>query len=104
MIRVTVLYPHADGVKFDFKYYTQEHMSLVKAKLQSFGLLRVEVDRGLTGMEPETPPSFVCIAYLYFNSISDFYNGMAAHGAELIADIPNYTDLVPQLQVSEMVE
>ena len=29
--------------------------------------------------------------------------GIGAHGKEIMGDIPNYTDLAPQIQVSEIV-
>jgi len=50
-----------------------------------------------------SPAPFVCIGHLYFQSLTDFQNGMLAHGEDLLADVPNYTDLTPQIQVSEVV-
>ena len=41
---------------------------------------------------------FACTGNLYFNAVSDFQQGMAAHGLELQADIPNFTDIQPQFQ------
>jgi hypothetical protein len=34
--------------------------------------------------------------------VEEFQKAMAAHGPEIIADIPNYTDIEPQIQFSEM--
>ena len=39
----------------------------------------------------------------YFNAAADFQKGIGAHGKEIMGDIPNYTDLAPQIQVSEIV-
>ena len=33
----------------------------------------------------------------------DRLKGIGAHGKEIMGDIPNYTDLAPQIQVSEIV-
>ena len=102
MIRVTVLYPNNKGSKFDLKYYVEKHMALVKARLDQHGLVRIEVDKGIGGAD-RTPAPFVCIGHLYFNSVQEFQKGLEAHGPELISDVPNYTDIEPQIQISEIV-
>ena len=56
MIRVSVLYPRSEGSKFDFKYYGEKHMALVKARLTEHGLLRIEVDKGIGGAEGSPAP------------------------------------------------
>jgi uncharacterized protein (TIGR02118 family) len=103
MIRVSVLYPNEAGKKFDHEYYARKHMALVRERLSSFGLVRVEVDRGIAGGAPSAPAPFVSIGHVYFNSLADFQKGMAAHGAEFMNDIPNYTNIQPQFQISEIV-
>lgn len=35
--------------------------------------------------------------------VMDRLKGIGAHGKEIMGDIPNYTDLAPQIQVSEIV-
>ncbi len=49
MFRVSVMYPNQEGVKFDIHYYRTKHMDLVKNLLKPFGLIKTEVDRGLSG-------------------------------------------------------
>jgi uncharacterized protein (TIGR02118 family) len=49
------------------------------------------------------PAPFVAACHLYFNAAADFQKGIGAHGKEIMGDIPNYTDLAPQIQVSEIV-
>jgi len=102
MIRVSVLYPMGEGKKFDAAYYMQKHMSLVRERLKGLGLVRAEVDKGVAGGAPGAPAPFVYIAHLYFNSIADFQKAMGAHGKEIMADVPNYTNIQPQVQVSEI--
>jgi len=103
MIRVSVLYPTGEGKKFDTTYYMQKHMPLVRERLTGLGLVRAEVDRGVAGGAPGAPAPFVYVAHLYFNSLADFQKAMGAHGAELMADVPNYTNIQPQVQISEIV-
>ena len=103
MVRVSVLYPNQAGKKFDADYYKNSHMKLCHDRLKSFGLLRYEVDKGVAGGAPGAPAPFVGACHFYFNSIGDFQKGMAAHGQELVGDIPNYTDIPPTIQISEIV-
>jgi uncharacterized protein (TIGR02118 family) len=103
MIRVSVLYPHNEGAKFDHAYYAQKHMPLVGSRLKGFGLIRYEIDKGVAGGSPGAPAPFMAACHLYFNAIGDFQKGMAAHAKELMADVPNYTSVTPQLQISEIV-
>ena len=99
MVRVTVLYPNEAGKKFDHDYYVNKHMKLVRDRLGAFGLVRTEVDRGAPGH----PAPFVALGHVYFNRAEDFQKGMGQHGVEIMADIPNYTNIQPQIQVSEII-
>jgi uncharacterized protein (TIGR02118 family) len=101
MICVSVSYPGGPGKRFDHEYYQDKHRALVVDRLTSVGLTRIEMDKGLSGMVPGSEPMFTGGGRLYFNSIEEFQHAMAAHGAELMADISNYTDITPQFQVSE---
>jgi uncharacterized protein (TIGR02118 family) len=103
MIRVSVIYPNESGKKFDLDYYKNKHMTMVQSKLKSFGLVRYEVDKGLGGGAPGAPAPFIAAGHLYFNSLADFQKGMGAHGPEFMKDIPNYTNISPQIQISEIV-
>jgi uncharacterized protein (TIGR02118 family) len=103
MIRASILYPQKEGGKFDHAYYKNKHMPLVQKRLGNLGLVRLEIDRGLAGGAPGAPAPFACIGHLYFNSVADFQKAMEKHGAELRGDVPNFTNLTPQVQISEIV-
>lgn len=103
MIRISFLYPNEPGKKFDHSYFAHTHMALVKKRLSALGLIRVEVDRGIAGAALESEAPFISAAHLYFNSAEEFRKAIAACGAELMGDVPNYTDIQPQMQMSEMV-
>lgn len=102
MFKVTVMYPYQDGARFDHAYYRDRHMPLVKEKLGD-AVLRYTVDRGVAGGAPGAPPAFVASCALYVESLEAFQAGMAAHGRAIMADVPNYTDLQPRIEVSEVV-
>ena len=103
MIKVTVLYPNEEGKKFDLDYFSGKHMPLVHSRLDSMGLLRTEVERGVSGADPTAPAPFVAIGVLYFNTAEEVHEGFKTHGRELMGDMSNYTDISPQFQISEIV-
>jgi hypothetical protein len=43
------------------------------------------------------------VGILYFESLEGLAKGFEARAADLMADIPNYTDTSPQIQISEIV-
>ncbi|TMQ19853.1 MAG: EthD family reductase [Candidatus Rokuibacteriota bacterium] len=103
MVRITVLYPNESGKKFDHDYYVNKHMKLVRERLGAFGCVRTEVDRGKAGGAPGSPAPYVALGHVYFDRAEDFQKGMSQHGAEILADIPNYTSIQPQIQISEII-
>jgi uncharacterized protein (TIGR02118 family) len=104
MIRISVLYPAGPGKRFDLDYYAKKHMVLVRERLGGLGLVRIEVDKGVAGGTPGSPAPFVGVGHLYFNSLDEFQKAMQVHGKELIADVPNFTDIQPQFQIGEIVQ
>ena len=103
MVRITVLYPTEAGKKFDHDYYVNKHMKLVRQRLDAFGLVRTEVDRGVAGGAPGATAPYISLGHLYFDRADDFARGMDKHAAELLGDIPNYTNIPAQIQVSEII-
>ena len=101
MVCISVIYPNAPGRKFDHDYYAQRHMPLVMDRCKSLGLIRYEIDKGLAGGAPGSPAPFTCIGRLYFNTVEEFQTAMGKHGPEFLGDVPNYTDIELQIQVSQ---
>jgi uncharacterized protein (TIGR02118 family) len=102
MVRVSVLYPN-DGGRFDMDYYMTRHIPLCHRLLDSCGLVRAEVDRGIGTAAPDAPAPFVAIAHLVFTSLDACQKALAQHDAALAADVPNFTTIAPQFQISEML-
>jgi uncharacterized protein (TIGR02118 family) len=102
MIRISVMYPTSEGKKFDYDYYANKHMNgLVRERWGSMGL--VKVDRGVAGGAPGAPAPYTAVGQVYFRSLEDFQKASKAHGKELFADVPNFTDITPQVQISEII-
>lgn len=102
MIKVSILYPHRENVRFDLGYYCEKHMTLA-ARYFEPALRGWSVDKGLSGGEPNSAPGFVAAGHFLFDSLEAFQAVFAPVAAELVADIPNYTDSAPQILISEVV-
>ncbi len=102
MIKVSVMYPNTPGARFDHGYYRDTHMPLVKARTGD-ACLFYTVDKGLAGSGPGDPATYVGMCHLYFDSVESFQTAFGPHAKEIMADIPNYTDLAPVIQISEVV-
>ena len=101
-IRVSILYPSGPGKKFDMDYYLNRHIPMVSGILQPLGMVKAEADRGLGTAQPGAPAPFVAAAHLYFQTVEAFQQAFGPHAAEMTADIPNYTDIEPVIQISEI--
>lgn len=101
MLRVSVLYPQQSGGKFDFDYYLKTHIPLAQ-KLVGAALKRVEVYKGL-GAPGGAPAAYVCSASLFFDSAAAFEQAFGPVAAQVMADVPNYTNLQPVVQLEDQV-
>jgi uncharacterized protein (TIGR02118 family) len=96
------MYPNTEGKRFDHPYYAQKHATMIAEKVGS-GMIKYEVDKGLAGMPPGQPPPYVAALHLFFDSVEAFQAAFAPHTGAIMGDIPNYTDIMPTIQISEVV-
>ena len=101
MIKITVFYPNTEGKNFDMDYYCNKHIPMVQEKLGE-ALKRVAVEEGLGGAEPGSPATYIAMGHLYFDSVEAFQTAFGPHAKEIRGDTPNYTDIQPSIQVSEV--
>jgi len=102
MIKVSVMYPYAAGARFDHAYYRETHMPMVKQRLGA-ACLYYTIDKGIAGGAPETDPVYVAKCDFVCTSVEAFQAARDPHAQEIMADIANYTDIQPVLQISEVV-
>jgi uncharacterized protein (TIGR02118 family) len=102
MIKVSVLYPSGDGKTFDDDYYRDRHMPMVQ-QLVGDKLKDYSIDRGIGGGAADAPPPFLAAGHLLFESMEDYETGFGPHTKAIMADVANYTNIRPTLQISEMV-
>jgi uncharacterized protein (TIGR02118 family) len=101
MIKVSAFYPNEEGKKFDMDYYLNSHIPMVQEKLGD-ALKGGGVEQGLSGIEPGSPATYVAMANLLFDSVETFQSSFGPHSEAIMADIPNYTDIQPTIQISEV--
>ena len=102
MIKVSVMYPYAPGARFDHDYYRDRHMPMLKARLGD-ACLSYTVDKGISGGAPGSPPAYIGMCHIFAESAQAFQAAFGPHAKEILADIANYTDLKPTMQISEVV-
>jgi len=99
MIRVIVMYPNKSGGTFNYDYYLKSHMTMVKQKLGA-ALKDVRVFKGV-GAPGGKPASFVTTASLFFDDVPAFEKAFGPHAAEIMGDLPKFTNIEPQVQIDE---
>jgi uncharacterized protein (TIGR02118 family) len=77
-------------------------MPLVKKKMAD-GCKSYTVDKGLAGGAPGAPATYIGMYHIFCESVEAFQAGLGPHAQEIMADIPNYTNLSPVIQISEVV-
>ncbi len=101
MIVVSVFYPNKEGHRFDMEYYRNKHLPMVQQKLGA-ALRGVGAEQGLSGAEPGSRASYIAVGHLYFDSVEAFQTAFGPHAESIMGDIPNYTDIQPTIQISEV--
>lgn len=99
-VSLQVIYPATEGSRFDHEYYAEKHTALVKEHMGAF-MTALLVTKGIAG-GPKTPPNYHALATLTFASMDDLNAAMKAAGP-VLADIPNYTDVEPDVLIGEVV-
>ena len=102
MIKVSVMYPNTPGARFDHDYYRDTHMLLLKARMGA-ACKHYTVEKGLAGGAPGSPAAYIAMCHIFCDSVEAFQAAFGPHAKEIMGDIPNYTDLKPVVQISEVV-
>lgn len=97
-VTLQVLYPIADGTHFDDAYYASTHMALVQEHMGSH-IQNTVVTKGLAG-GPDLPPAFHATATIVFADQAALDAALAVAGP-VLADIPNFTNVAPQMLIGQ---
>ena len=103
IVKISILYPSTEGKSFDMDYYSNNHMPMV-AELFGDPLIRYDIEKGIAGRTPEDPLPYAAIGTFYFETLEAYNQAIAPHAEQILGDIPNYTDIRPVVQISEVVK
>lgn len=94
MISVHILYPKTDDSTFDMDYYTSTHMPMLADALGD----------ACTGWGATSPKAgaWAAIGWATVASQEAFDTAMAEHGAKIMGDVPNYTNVQPDLVIGDI--
>jgi uncharacterized protein (TIGR02118 family) len=101
MVRVSIFYPSKPGARFDVDYYLNTHMPLAIGALGP-AVKAVSVEIGKIGGTPGELPPFTAICNFTCETVEAFTAAFMPSADLLQGDIPNYTDIAPVIQVSEI--
>lgn len=102
LIKVSVMYPFAEGKTFNMEYYETKHMPMVAGFLGS-NLVKYTIEKGLASGIPNQPLPYMAVGIFYVKSLSDYQAAIAPNRDAIRADFANYTNVAPVILVSEVV-
>ena len=101
MIKVSVMYPNSEGANFDIDYYCNTHIPMV-GELLGDALKGGAVDSGLAGGAPGEVAPFIAMGHITFESVEAFQDSFGPNAEKIMADLANFTNVQPQIQMSEI--
>jgi len=102
LIKVSIMYPYAEGKTFNMEYYETKHMPMVAGFLGS-NLIKYTIEKGLASGIPTQPLPFMAIGTFYIKSLSEYQAAIGPKRDAIRADFANYTNISPVILVSEVV-
>ena len=71
LIKISVMYPYAEGKIFNMEYYETKHMPMVAGYLGA-NLVKYTIEKGLASGLPNQPLPYMAIGSFYVKSLSDY--------------------------------
>ena len=103
LIKVSVMYPFAEGKTFNMEYYETRHMPMVAGFLGS-NLVKYTIEKGVASGIPNQPLPYMAIGTFYVKNLDDYQAAIGPNRDAIRAEFVNYTNVVPVILVSEVVK
>lgn len=103
LIKISVMYPYAEGKTFNMEYYESKHMPMVAGYLGA-NLVKYTIEKGLASGLPNQPLPYMAIGTFYIKSLSAYQAAIDPNIGVIRADFANYTNVAPIVLVSEVVK
>ena len=101
MIKLSVMYANGQNTTFDINYYLNKHIPLV-AKLLGDAVKGATVEEGVGTIDPNAKAPYAAMGNLYFDTLESFQNSFGPNAEEILADLPNFTNIQPTVQISKV--
>lgn len=102
LIKISIMYPFAEGKTFNMEYYENTHMPMV-AKFLGSNLVKYTIEKGVASGIPNQPLPYEAIGAFYVKSLEEYQAAIAPNRDAIRADFANYTSVSPVILVSEVV-
>lgn len=102
LIKISVMYPFAEGKTFNMEYYETKHMPMVAGYLGK-NLVKYTIEKGMASGIPNQPLPYMAIGTFYVKSLSDYQAAIGPNREAIRGDFVNYTNATPIILVSEVV-
>ena len=99
-VSLQAIYPVSGDTHFDHDYYAATHLPLVGEHMGSH-IQSTSVSKGLAG-GPDVPAGFYTIATMVFAGMENLQAALEVAGP-VLADIPNFTNVAPQMLIGEVI-
>ena len=95
MNSVLIIYPKTDDSTFDMAYYKDNHMPMFAEALgdtcKGWGIIETHGDK------------YHCVAWANVESMEAFGAAMNENGAKVLGDVPNYTNVQPEMITGDVI-
>jgi len=102
LIKISVMYPFAEGKTFNMDYYETKHMPMVAGFLGS-NLIKYTIEKGLASGIPNQPLPYMAVGTFYVKNLAEYQAAISPNRDAIRADFANYTNIAPVILVSEVV-
>ena len=102
LVKISVMYPFAEGKTFNMEYYEAKHMPMVAAYLGA-NLVKYTIEKGVASGIPNQPLPYMAIGTFYVKNLAEYQAAIAPNREAIRADFANYTNAAPIILVSEVV-
>jgi uncharacterized protein (TIGR02118 family) len=103
LVKVSIMYPYAEGKTFNMEYYETKHMPMV-ARFLGSNLVKYTIEKGIASGIPNQPLPFMAIGTFYVKSLSDYQAAIGPNRDAIRADFSNYTNISPVILISEVIK
>jgi uncharacterized protein (TIGR02118 family) len=102
LIKISIMYPFAEGKTFNMEYYETKHMPMVAGYLGS-NLVKYTIEKGMANGMPNQPLPYLAIGTFYVKSLEDYQAAITPNRDAIRADFANYTNALPVIFISEVI-